>query len=172
MRALVVYESMFHNTQRVAESIASGLRPEMDAIVLEVGTAPSLVETPIDLLVLGGPTQAFRMSRPESRKGATKKTDSAVVSQGIGIREWISAQKGHSIRVSAATFDTRFKMSVGLTGSAARSAQRKLRKAGFAMIASAESFFVEHETGPLHPGEEDRAFQWGETLTFRLVTGR
>jgi hypothetical protein len=156
MRALVVYESMFHNTQRVAEAIGSGLRPEMDAIVMEVGVAPSLVETPIDLLVLGGPTQAFRMSKPETRKGAAKKSDSPVVSQGIGIREWIAAQKHHAVRVSAATFDTRFKMSSGLTGSAARGAEKKLRKAGFEIIAPAESFFVEH----------------GETLTVKLVTGR
>ena len=172
MRALVVYESMFHNTQRVAEAIGSGLRPEMDAIVLEVGVAPSLVENSIDLLVLGGPTQAFRMSKPETRKGAAKKSDSPVVSPGIGIREWIAAQKEHSVRAPAAAFGTRFKMSSGLTGSAARGAEKKLRKAGFEIIAPAESFFVEHETGPLHPGEEDRAFQWGETLTVQLVTGR
>lgn len=170
MRALVVFESMFGDTRQIAESIASGLRPEMEVTVSEVSTAPSLAEVPIDLLVIGGPTHAFRMSSAETRSAAQKKTDDPIVSAGTGIREWIRDQHGHSIRPRAATFDTRFKHSRRVTGSAARSASKKLRKAGFDLIAPAESFFVEGEQGPLHDGELDRAFQWGESLTVGLVT--
>lgn len=172
MRALVIYESMYGNTQRVAESIAAGLRPQVDALAIEVGTAPSLVEVPIDLLVIGGPTHALRMSRRDSRKGAAKDSENPVISVGIGIREWISAQKDHAVRVPVAAFDTRFKMSRRLTGSAAHNAEKKLRKHGFKMIAPPESFFVEGETGPLYSGEQERAHQWGETLTVKLVTAR
>lgn len=170
MRALVIYESMYGNTQRVAESIASGLRPQVDAIVIEVGRAPSLTEVPIDLLVIGGPTHALRMSRRDSRKGAANDSGKPVISAEVGIRDWIAAQKEHAVRVPAATFGTRFKMSLRLKGSAAKNAEKKLRKHGFEMIAPAESFFVEGETGPLYSGEQARAHQWGETLTVRLVT--
>ncbi len=170
MRALVIYESMLGNTQHVAESIASGLRPELDALVAEVGSAPSLVEIPIDLLVVGGPTHAFRMSSSETRKDAAKKSDDPIISQELGIREWIAAQRKHSVRVPAATYDTRFKMSRKLTGSAARNAEKKLCKHGFEIITRTESFFVESETGPLLPGERERAYQWGETLTVKLIT--
>jgi len=137
MRALVIYESMYGNTQRVAESIAAGLRPQMDALAIEVGNS-----------------------------------DTPVISTEIGIREWIAAQKEHAVRVPTATFGTRFKMSRRLTGSAAKNAEKKLRKHGFEMIIPAESFFVEGETGPLYSGEQERAHQWGETLTVRLVTAR
>ncbi|MEE8498657.1 MAG: flavodoxin [Acidimicrobiia bacterium] len=170
MRALVIYESMYGNTQRVAESIASGLGPQVDAIAIEVGAAPSLAEVPFDLLVNGEPTHVLRMSRRDSRKGAANDSDRSVISAEIGIRDWNAAQKEHAVRVPAATFGTRLKMSRRLTGSAAHNAEKKLRKHGFEMIASTESFFVEGETGPLHAGEEERAHQWGETLTVKLVT--
>ncbi len=163
---------MYGNTQRVAESIAAGLRPQMDVLAIEVGTAPSLAEISLDLLVIGGPTHALRMSRQDSRKGAANESENPVISTEIGIREWIAAQKEHAVRVPTATFGTRFKMSRRLTGSAARNAEKKLRKHGFEMIVPAESFFVEGETGPLYSGEQERAHQWGETLTVRLVTAR
>jgi hypothetical protein len=172
MRALVVFESMFGDTQKVAESIASGLRPEMDVVVCEVAAAPSLAEVPIDLLVIGGPTHAFRMSSAETRSAAQKKTEETLVSTTTGIRDWIRSQADHTIRPPAATFDTRFKHSRRLTGSAARNARRKMRKEGFEFIAPAESFFVDGERGPLHPGELDRAFQWGESLAVGLITAR
>ena len=169
MRALVVFESMFGDTQAVAEAIASGLRPEMDVVVCEVSVAPSLAEVPIDLLVIGGPTHAFRMSSAETRSAAQKKTESSVISPTTGIRDWIRSQRDHAIRPPVATFDTRFKHSRRLTGSAARNAERKLRKEGFDLLAPAQSFFVDGEQGPLLVGESDRAFQWGESLTVGLI---
>ena len=54
MRALVVYESMFGNTEAVARAIAEGIESSMHADVVEVGAAPSTVPADATLLVGGG----------------------------------------------------------------------------------------------------------------------
>jgi len=69
MRAVIVYESMFGNTRRIAESIADGLAWE-DVEVIGVTHAGQEALGGTDLLVVGGPTHAWSMSRPSTRKGA------------------------------------------------------------------------------------------------------
>ena len=41
MKALVVYESMFGNTEEVARAVADGLRERLEVEVVEVGDAPA-----------------------------------------------------------------------------------------------------------------------------------
>src|SRR5687767_14509631 len=64
MRALVVYESMFGNTSAVATAIATGLSTRMGVDLVEVAAAPAALDAGVDLVVAGGPTHAFSMSRP------------------------------------------------------------------------------------------------------------
>lgn len=68
MRALVVYESMFGNTEEVARAIGEGIAASMHADVVEVGAAPDTVPADVILLVVGGPTHAFSMC-PGQRHG-------------------------------------------------------------------------------------------------------
>jgi flavodoxin len=42
MKALVVYESMWGNTEEVAPAIAAGLRELMEVTLAEVGAAPAV----------------------------------------------------------------------------------------------------------------------------------
>src|SRR5690606_14826892 len=70
MRALVAFESMFGNTGLIAEAIADGLARHGEVETAEVGTAPVLLPAEVDLLVVGGPTHAFGMSRPGTRSSA------------------------------------------------------------------------------------------------------
>ena len=56
MRAVVVYESMFGNTQVVADYVAAGLRATMEATAVPVDGATPEVLGGVDLLVAGGPT--------------------------------------------------------------------------------------------------------------------
>jgi flavodoxin len=67
MRALVVYESMFGNTQAIANAIVQGLSGRMRVEALEVGVAPATIDDDVALLVVGGPTHAFGLSRPQTR---------------------------------------------------------------------------------------------------------
>lgn len=168
MRALVIFESMYGNTQAIANAIADGLRSGMSVEVLEVGAAPTVIAADVDLLVVGGPTHAHGMSKVDTRRSAAKQAHPGPVSNGIGMREWFAiagvARKG----VAAAAFDTRIKGPGLLWGSAAKGANGELRRLGARTIVPPESFLVSGPMGPVYEalvdGEVDRARAWGERL--------
>jgi hypothetical protein len=169
VKALVVYESMFGNTQAVANAVAQGLRPQMEVEVHEVTQAPQPVTETVDLIVVGGPTHAFSLSRPATRnqalaQGATQGRED------LGLREWLAQlRKGpHSELVAA--FDTRVQKARWLPGSAAKKAAKVARSLGYAP-AGKESFYVVDTSGPMVPGELDRAEAWGRELA-TTVTAR
>ncbi len=173
MRALVVYESMFGNTEEIARAIAEGLRSRLDVQLVEVGSAPRTLPARLDLLVVGGPTHAHGMTDPESRRSSSTKTKQPLVSVGIGIREWLKALDLGAATVGAPTFgaaafDTRLKGPGVLWGSAAKAADVQLRRIGIRIVAGPESFLIKGPLGPVHdvvaPGEADRARRWGERL--------
>ncbi len=173
MRALVVYESMFGNTRDVAQAIAAGIAARMPAETLEVGAAPLVIRDDVDLLVVGGPTHAHGMTKPESRADSARRASDRLVSRGIGIREWLAEVRGGSAHTAAAAFDTRIKGPGILWGSAAKGADGHLRELGFRVVASPASFHVGGPTGPLFDrlvdGELERARAWGEGLAAGLV---
>jgi hypothetical protein len=163
MRALVVYESMFGNTQAVAEAVGAGLATSMTADVVEVGTAPGTLPDDIALLVVGAPTHAFSLSRESTRRDAGSRTGQPLVSTGIGVRDWLTELGRAPSGVVAAAFDTKVNKP-WLPGSAARTAQKLLRRSRFRIAADAENFLVADMAGPLVDGELDRARRWGERL--------
>ena len=68
---LVVYESMFGNTEAVAQCIAEALhRHGVDATVVDARSAPKRLGPEVGLLLVGAPTHAFGMSRPSTRAAA------------------------------------------------------------------------------------------------------
>lgn len=166
MHALVVYESMYGNTRLIAEAIARGLTAHAKVDTTEVAVAPAAIAADIDLLVVGGPTHAFGMSRRSTREDARR--DGAIGTAGTGIREWIDGLARLRTPIRVATFDTKV-AKPRLPGSAARSAQRKLRRLGFTPLAPARTFLVEGKSGPLLPGQEDAATGWGEQLSAGVV---
>ena len=165
MRALVVYESMFGSTHLIAEAIAEGLRTEADVQVSRVGDAPKMVDD-VELLVVGGPTHAWGMSRPSTRKGAPlhiQRPDSTLALEpgadvGSGVREWLVTAE--LARIKAAAFDTRIEGPVVLTGRASKGIGRRLSRRGLTLVASPESFLVDKKSHLL-PGELERARAWG-----------
>ena len=166
MRTLVVFESMFGNTQEIATAVADGLSSHLSVDVVEVGAASTGIGDDVELLVVGGPTHAFGLSRPGTRQSAAEQAEEDLVSAGIGLREWLAAMPalhGGSRRVAAAAFDTRVKKP-GLPGSAARAAGKRLRRLGYRLVVRPASFYVAGIPGPLLPGERERARTWGEKL--------
>ena len=157
MSAVVVVESSFGNSRQVAEAIAAGLGP---AEVVEVDAAPTTFGPEVDLVVIGGPTHAFGMSRSSTRSDAAKQGGSAAAR---GIREWLDELQP-SPRLAVATFDTRVTKARRLPGSAARGVARAARKRGLRLVTEPVSFYVRDVAGPLEDGELDRARTWGERL--------
>ena len=107
MDAVVIYESMFGDNQQVALAIVEGLTSGgVQARAVEVGIAPTAISGDVDLLVVGSPNHGWSMPRPGTREDAAGKTDAPLVSQGIGVREWLAtATVDAGIRTTA--YDTR-----------------------------------------------------------------
>ena len=142
MRSLVVYESWFGNTRRIAEEIAASLAHEGRVDLVSVdGPLPLLDD--VDLLVVGA---------------------------GIGVRGWIDALPDGAWGPRAAVFDTRANKPVLLVGSAARGMAHRLRRRGYTLATEPKSFFVQGTPGPLEEGELDRAAEWGKGLANEVMS--
>ncbi len=138
--------------------------------VVDVDAAPDAVDG-FDLVVVGGPTHGFSMTRPSTRAGAVSQ-NGAPHAPARGIREWLGGLAHVSTPVMAVAFDTRVD-SPRLPGSAAKAARHELRSLGFSVGAvKPKSFRVHGYEGPLVDGELDRATEWARSLvTSRRVPG-
>jgi len=163
MKALVVYESLFGNTEQVARAISKGLSAHGDVELVEVTKAPPELTEPVDLIVVGGPTHAFSMTRASTREDAFKQGASHG-SKAVGVREWLQELHRGKHSELVATFDTKVDKVRDLPGSAARGAANAARKLGYRTAVKPMSFFVQGVSGPLLAGELDRAQAWGERL--------
>jgi hypothetical protein len=163
MRALVVYESLWGNTEQVARSIASGLSQHLDVSVVDVASAPAAVPDDVELTVLGCPTHAFGLSRPQTRQEAFAR-GATQGSATTGLREWLGRLQANGHRGLVATFDTRVERVRRLPGSAARRAAGLARRNGFTAATDPENFYVSDTAGPLVKGELARAEAWGVRL--------
>lgn len=161
MRALVVYESLWGNTERIARVVASELEAGMTVEIVDAASAPSTLDE-YDLVVVGGPTHAFSMSRPATREAAVN-NNGAPAAVVRGIREWLDSVVPVSRAIPAAAFDTRVD-SPRLPGSAAKAARHELRSLGFDVAIKAKSFRVHGYEGPLVDGEVERAQAWSRDL--------
>jgi flavodoxin len=142
VRSLVLYESEYGNTQKIAIAIAEALGKHGDARVTPASSIADLdAEGRFDVLAVGAPTQRHHM--PAAVKELLEGTP-----------------RGTLANVRALAFDTRYPRSRWITGSAAGEIGKHLRRMGCKMLAEPESFFVVGEGGPLEPGEEDRARAW------------
>ena len=166
MTALIVVESMFGNTRAIAQHVAVGLDTTTPVDIVDVAGAPHIVPEDVTILIVGAPTHALGMSRSSSRVEAVNQGATAVVETGI--REWLDALSGLRSDLPAAAFDTRVKR-VGLPGSAAKAAARRLRHLGCRLILPPASFWVEGTRGPLVDGELRRAEMWGSEIGRQLL---
>jgi flavorubredoxin len=150
MESLVVYDSKFGNTKKVAEAIASGLRAHGPVRLLGLDRLLPHDLGKVDLLFVGGPTQAHGIS-PRIRQFL----------DGLETRR--------ATGTVAATFDTRYKMPRAISGSAAKTIARKLRRAGIRIFSTPESFFVSRVGPELEQGEIERAGTWAKGLADQLA---
>jgi len=165
MRALVVYESLWGNTEQVARSIAAGLARLGSVDIMTADAAPDTIDG-YDFLAVGGPTHAFSMTRASTRAEAIT-TRHAPLEPTRGIREWLGELARPATAIPAIAFDTRVDKP-RLPGSAAKSAKHELRSLGFDASVKQESFRVHGYEGPLLDGELDRARAWTDKIVADL----
>jgi len=165
MTALIVFESMFGNSEAVARAVAAGVAEHLPVEVVGVAAAPARIDG-YDLVVVGGPTHALGMTRASTRKAALDQ--GATGAAGPGVREWLAGLERPGGRPRAATFDTRIRAR-GVPGSAAKAMRRRLRRIGADVSPGAASFWVGGTPGPLLDGELRRAERWGASLAARVA---
>lgn len=161
--AWVVYESVFGNTRDVAQAVARGLSETFEVEVLEVAQADPTLPG-VRLVVVGGPTHAFSMSRPTIRSDAAEQArqrGTAPPSGERGLREWLDDLRERPGSVAAAAFDTAIEVERIPAGWASRSEASRLRDCGYKVVVEPEHFIVKDVDGPLMGGELERATAWG-----------
>ena len=142
MKALVVYDSLHGNTEKIARAIGDAISSETE--VLRVSVVNSSELKPSDLLIVGSPTHG---GRPTSAiQDFLKKIPESTVN-GINV----------------AAFYTRFSMTwLKLFGFAAKKIANTLEKKGGNLVLPPEGFFVKGTEGPLEEGELERAATWAK----------
>src|SRR5690349_17376225 len=150
MKILVIYDSKFGNTAHIAQAIAEVLQEHGRVRLVPVAEAETVTLAGVDLLAVGGPTQAHGIS--------------PALTAWLANLPWDAARS-----VPAVTFDTRYRKPAWLTGSAAHTLAKRLEQHGCHMLMPAESFFVTGSEGPLEDGELDRAAAWAREIAVRVA---
>ncbi len=146
MKALIVYDSMYGNTEKIARAIGAALASSGVVKVFRPGAVNPSDLASVDLLIVGAPTQGGRAT-PAIQDFLNKLPERAV--------------KG----VNVAAFDTRLSTRwVGIFGYAAGKIAESLKRKGGNLIVPPEPFFVKGREGPLKEGELERAVVWAKGL--------
>jgi flavodoxin I len=155
MKILVIYDSFYGNTEKIAMEIGKALGPGNNISVVRITKARQEALAGVNLLIVGSPTRAFKPTRAIT--SFLKKIPS-----------------GTLINVKAAAFDTRavmeevksrlLRMLARRFGYAAKPIADKLVKKGAALVVKPEGFYVGGTEGPLKDGELKRAAAWAKPL--------
>ncbi len=144
MKALIVYDSMYGNTEKIAKAIGGAIAGE--ARVVRVSEVNSAELKTIDLLIVGSPTQGGRAT--------------------AAIRDFLDKISEPAIKgINVAAFDTRVSTRVATVfGYAAGRIAGSLKRKGGTLVASPQGFFVKGTEGPLKEGELERAAGWAKEV--------
>jgi hypothetical protein len=160
VKAYVVYESLWGNTRAIAEAVAEGIGPGAQAVPTDGLSAEELAQA--DLLVAGAPVIAFSLASDQARDNIARSESGAPHPPDVehpSMRAWLEKLPHAGAR--AAAFETRIWWSLrGATGDI----EKRLRGAGYRVVARPAKFVVEGKYGPLRDGEVERARAWGRTL--------
>ena len=156
MNILIIYDSVFGNTEKIAQAMGAALSPQEHVETLRVSAVKPEQLAGLNLLIVGSPTRQFRPTAPIT-----------------SFLKSISSDGLKGVRVAA--FDTRITLSkieetpvlaffVRLFGYAAKPIANNLQKKGGELSLPPEGFFVEGTEGPLKTGELERAADWAKHL--------
>lgn len=143
MKALVIYDSQFGNTEQIAKAIGEGIGAEAQVVNIAQANPADLAF--YNLIIIGAPTQGGRY-RP----------------QMAAFLDSIPTDAFKNKKVAA--FDTRLKGWVKIFGWAAPRIEKILKENGGNIITPAAGFIVKGAKGPLVEGELERAAAWAKDI--------
>ena len=145
VKALVVYDSVFGNTEKVAKALAAGLESGgVHVNVVKVDAVKFDELSKVDLLCVGSPVQGWNASKPVNE-----------------FLERLKSVEGLTGK-RAFAFDT--KMKSRLAGSAGGKIEAKLKDQGLTIARHSESAIVKGREGPLEESAEGTFKQIGAEL--------
>jgi flavodoxin len=146
MNILIVYDSQFGNTEKIAQTINNTLTPSNVVKLIHAKDAQISDLNSINLLIIGSPTQAGR-PMPNIKVFLHK----------------IPADSLKNIKVAA--FDTRMKFFfIKIFGYAANRMAKVLQSKGGNLVVPPMGFIVKDKEGPLLPGELEKAAAWAKEI--------
>jgi flavodoxin I len=144
MKVLIVYDSVYGNTEKIARAIGGAISG--DVKVLYMGEVNFTELKPFDLFIVGSPTQGGRLT--------------------MAIQDFLTNVPESTIKgIYVASFDTRLSTKlVGIFGYAAGKIADILRTKGGTLVIPPEGFIVKGKEGPLKEGELERAADWAKVI--------
>jgi flavodoxin len=155
MKALVIYDSFFGNTERVAQAMGEALEPHGTVEVARVSEVQQEQVTSLDYLIVGSPTRGFSPS-PDTKKFVRGLPTRGL--EGVGVAAF-------DTRVDLDDVDSRILPPlVKLFGYAAEPIAKGLRRKGGDLRLPPEGFYVADTEGPMKEGELERAAAWARRV--------
>jgi flavodoxin I len=159
MKALIIYDSFFGNTEKIAKAIGSTISGQMDVEVCKVSDIKLEQLKGLFLLIVGSPTRAFRPS-----PAITKFLNSIAAGSLSGVKA-----ASFDTRISISDTNSRFlRFMANLFGYAAKPISEKLGKKGAQIVIAPEGFLVKDTKGPLKDGEIERVAEWARQIISKL----
>ena len=140
-RAIVIYDTKFGNTEKIARALARGMEKQgvkVGCVKTDEVEIDKLVE--YDFLAIGGPTHVRGVSKP--------------------MKAFLEKLKSVNIKGKKAfAFDTKYKSR--WAGSAGKGIEKTLKKLGMSIVKPHSSAIVTGSEGPLKDGTEEMFEQIG-----------
>lgn len=142
---LVIYDSVYGNTEQVAKAIAGSVSGEVR--IARVGEITPSGMGPTDVLIMGSPTMGGRPTE--------------------AMQKFLAEVADGSLKgLKVATFDTRYTgRFVKMFGFAADRIMSVLTAKGGETALPPEAFYVKGKRGPLADGELERASNWAKRIS-------
>jgi flavodoxin len=155
MNTLIIYDSFFGNTEKIAQAIGNSLGSKENVETLRVSEVKPEQLIGLELLIVGSPTRAFRPTK--AIMGFLNKIPLNGL-KGIKVAAF-------DTRISTVDVNSRFlNVLVKLFGYAAKPIAYKLEKKGGSLVIPPEGFLVKASEGPLKDGELERAADWAKLI--------
>ncbi len=156
MKILVIYDSLYGNTEIIARIIGNAVKQRGEVEITRVESVSLDQLDGVGLLIIGSPTQQFRPT--------------------AAMRSFLESMPKNRLKgIKVAAFDTRLTRAeidktpplsffVRIYGYAGQRIAKQLRKKGGELVLPEQGFLVEGMQGPLVQGEVERAEGWAQEL--------
>lgn len=141
MKALVIYDTNYGNTKKIAKIVAEKLWKNTKLV--SVADLKKKDLKGVSVIVVGSPVIGWNPSEKTSK--------------------FLASLKGNELQgIKAASFDTRMKLF--FFTDAAKKISKELTRAGATIIARSQDFYVQKAEGPLRDGEKEKAVVWAADI--------